>query len=776
MPRFNSPRRIVINALVILVLIVTGDLAAEAALFERLPHVPANQELRAGAASVITRFRFPDDLRSGDFAGVYLAGFASTPLGEPDALAVAWTEQSSGWFRSWGIQLVSGSEAFRDDPRTNQGGGPLEGRRYLVLSAVDSPTAGHTYETILTYDLESGMVSVWIQDITDGAVVYSGSLHVGIVENAWYATAGSIQASGEFAPLQDVKAFPYVIPRSLTWELVRVEGDEISRLSGLHLDRSYENVALHLRFPGQAEGTVRLQVEQGDSSTELLVADVRGNGALLPLDLRPVLPGKSRLILEYWYDADLLFSESRAISAGQVSVALHPELSMVAGSDGTDILGILQVSRDGFLPGFEIRLLYTIRVASRATPLNSGWHVDVGAVDVPVPAGDGNTEVPFRIRLRRADEYLDETEVYVSIVPHLTDTSDIALTQTGIWMQALGPRNIPFPEVGDYHVLRGDFHIHTTLSDGELTPQERTWESYMYGYDAIALTDHRWTTAGYDLSIDLANSLGLILIRGFETGIDQREHFVVLDIDTDYVLHDEHHWALEPGTDRVFYQDKVRDIIAHGGYIFYAHPGSIYVAPPTYDHPDREYGWTEEVAWMIEHGYLSGVEVKANYEAPRRDTAFRWALDYGLTLLETSDIHKPRDFENSSQAPVTLVLVTEATDRGVMEALRAGRTLIWRSSQLRGKEEWLGPFLSAVVDAQLIEDNGEFFIEIRNLSGLTLLGLATVGTDAAQRIMLSPHVTVRIPAGRDAETLHIRWTNVWSAPAQLYETVHTVRR
>ena len=49
---------------------------------------------------------------------------------------------------------------------------------------------------------------------------------------------------------------------------------------------------------------------------------------------------------------------------------------------------------------------------------------------------------------------------------------------------------ILFPEVEGYQVLKGEFHIHTLYSDGQVTPEVRVYEAWRDGLDVLAITDH----------------------------------------------------------------------------------------------------------------------------------------------------------------------------------------------------------------------------------------------------------------------------------------------
>ena len=49
---------------------------------------------------------------------------------------------------------------------------------------------------------------------------------------------------------------------------------------------------------------------------------------------------------------------------------------------------------------------------------------------------------------------------------------------------------IILPQVKGFNVYKGDFHVHTSYSDGTVTPGARVSEAWLDGLDIIAITDH----------------------------------------------------------------------------------------------------------------------------------------------------------------------------------------------------------------------------------------------------------------------------------------------
>lgn len=75
---------------------------------------------------------------------------------------------------------------------------------------------------------------------------------------------------------------------------------------------------------------------------------------------------------------------------------------------------------------------------------------------------------------------------------------------------------------------KGDFHIHSTASDGNCTPGEIVVLAQKRGVDIIALTDHN-TTAGLNEAIKYGNDIGVKVIPGVELSTkynDTRVHIL----------------------------------------------------------------------------------------------------------------------------------------------------------------------------------------------------------------------------------------------------------
>jgi len=317
-----------------------------------------------------------------------------------------------------------------------------------------------------------------------------------------------------------------------------------------------------------------------------------------------------------------------------------------------------------------------------------------------------------------------------------------------------------FPRVGAYEVLKCDFHIHTKHSDGDLTSVERVDEAVKNGYDAIAITDHG-TFKSYEEALPRANELGLVLIRGMETGLEEREHLVALNLDPSYQPKNPHEWALTDGQPKVFYQQQWPKLgkDAHA-FVIYAHP---------------HMGLSEPVLWAIKQGLVHGIEVKNGVVEKDWNTtnshgtwfypqALDWAIEHNLTLFANSDMHETRNAKNS---PATLVLAEKRTVDGVMDALRAGRTIAWFDGMLWGKQEILAQVMQTAVTVSA--DGGKITIENKSPIALT----AALITDApGATLTIKPGDLTTVPITAPVGEIAIRWENLWVTSTTNLETTY----
>lgn len=75
--------------------------------------------------------------------------------------------------------------------------------------------------------------------------------------------------------------------------------------------------------------------------------------------------------------------------------------------------------------------------------------------------------------------------------------------------------------------MRADLHLHTTASDGELTPEQLVCRAAQEGFDLIAVTDHD-SMAGIAQAREKAEALGLQVLTGVELSCGAQKEIHIL--------------------------------------------------------------------------------------------------------------------------------------------------------------------------------------------------------------------------------------------------------
>jgi len=304
-----------------------------------------------------------------------------------------------------------------------------------------------------------------------------------------------------------------------------------------------------------------------------------------------------------------------------------------------------------------------------------------------------------------------------------------------------------FPKVGKYEVLACDFHMHTTYSDGGIRPRERVLEAYRQGYDAIAISDHGRTEAYYD-ALNLANALGIILIRAFESGMAGQEHFVVLNAPDGYTPVDAHNWAMTKDGPTAFYQDQLETIAKLGGLVIYAHP---------------HVGYREPVLWAVKRGLIQGLEVKNGVVGSGWNTvqshgsycypsAFDFALKNKLAIIANSDSHGPR----AAKSEITYVLVRKRSVKGILDAIKAQRTFAYFDGMVWGPGKLLADTFKAGI-AITEADSDAKYVRIHNRGPIPL----KIRRSEAAVIDIGPYGEAMVPVKDAVSGMSWELENVW---------------
>ncbi len=336
-------------------------------------------------------------------------------------------------------------------------------------------------------------------------------------------------------------------------------------------------------------------------------------------------------------------------------------------------------------------------------------------------------------------------------------------------------RDAPFPAVFGpssagataepirYEVLRGDFHMHTPHSDGKIAPVDRVIEAWQHGYDVIAITDHRNFHA-YAEALPVAETLGVVLMRGMETGLGGKEHLVALDFAADYQPRNPHQWAEAEGQAQVFYQEQWQRLSGAGGYVLYAHP---------------HVGLRETMLWGIRDGLLRGIEVKNDVVGSGWNTveshgthwypfALDWAVEHNLAVFANSDVHGSR---GDAEQAVTLVLASDRSREAVREALDAGRTVACFNGMLCAHRSVLELLMASLVDVSIKETSDErVFLRLHNRGPVELAAeIAGVPVDP---VALGTYQKVLVGLRRKPDVVTVTWKNLWTRSTENLTTTH----
>ena len=300
---------------------------------------------------------------------------------------------------------------------------------------------------------------------------------------------------------------------------------------------------------------------------------------------------------------------------------------------------------------------------------------------------------------------------------------------------------IILPQVKGYNCYKGDFHIHTSYSDGRVNPAGRVVEAWLDGLDVIAITDHyegrsgerrffkviapyfnggeplKYQSAGkaksvkadfnaiHQEAVDQVEKSGypMLLIKGCEMarGAETHGHFNALFLQDLNGLYDA---DLEVAFKRVKEQ---------GGIIIHNHPAWKRKTSDKTEFHERVYSL----------GLIDGVEVVNGYTFYPH--IVRRCIDEGLTMFGNTDEHGTtahRFRQNGNLRTMTIIFAKELTEKAIKDAILKHRTIAYSGGYLIGEESWLIEFLNAAVDCRLtaVKEKNEHIYMLTNQSSIPL--------------------------------------------------------
>ena len=233
------------------------------------------------------------------------------------------------------------------------------------------------------------------------------------------------------------------------------------------------------------------------------------------------------------------------------------------------------------------------------------------------------------------------------------------------------------PELIELGDIRGDLHMHTTLSDGHASVEEMAAAARELGYEYIAITDHSASHGfGDDVQPDellrrleeirSLLDLGITVLAGTETNVlpdgslDYEDHvleqldWVIASLHTSFRLNE------KKQTDRMLraMEHPLVDAIGH----------------PTGRLLERREPYPLDLDRVIAKAVETGTFLEINANPDRRDlndVYARAAAEAGVTLLVDSDAHWPDTLKNMRYGVAT-------ARRAWLTAANVGNTRPWK--------------------------------------------------------------------------------------------------
>ena len=342
--------------------------------------------------------------------------------------------------------------------------------------------------------------------------------------------------------------------------------------------------------------------------------------------------------------------------------------------------------------------------------------------------------------------------------------------------QHLVRQKTTFPDVDNFVVLKGDFHMHTVFSDGNVWPTERIMEAYHDDLDVIAITDHleiqRYkkdipTSAdlnrSYEIAGEAAKKYNILLVKGTEI---TRE---VAPGHSNAIFIKDATPLFNPTNNEKPRAAKGYDVAVNlaneqGGFVFYNHPFHALA--------DDKVVMPQQVDELISKGKIQGIEV-VNGDRFSKE-GYNWAIERNLTLISNSDAHSSMPLAMSNQdlahRAMTLVFAKDRSLESVREALDAHRTLMWWRNNVVGRKDLLEKFVRAcipVVKYTYEKDQLSFFMENKSSQRFVMEPISTDEFFIAHPVVLSPNCEANVSVGikkSDSKevTIKFRVMNAWT--------------
>ena len=363
-----------------------------------------------------------------------------------------------------------------------------------------------------------------------------------------------------------------------------------------------------------------------------------------------------------------------------------------------------------------------------------------------------------------------------SAMAQAVHTPSIGKTGIRLYNQPAHRTEIILPQVKGYNIYKGDFHVHTIYSDGEVTPRERVREAWYDGLDIIALTDHL-ELRSYEKFMLKAHApynpdgKPYEYIRGGAGNKTDHNTPIYCDLDATYdeavqyakneeipimVIRGTEIWrnASTVGEYNAFFLKDITDIACpdiiesikrakdQGAIVIHNHPGW---RRKTMDK-------SEEQEKIYATKMLDGIEVIGG------STLYPKMIDRcvneKLTIFANTDLHRtsaqyyPRGGEIFRT--MTFILAKDCTEKAIKDALLKRRTIGYAANNLIGEEKWLEEFLNAAVECKVVAVNDKK--EHRSFQLTNHCSVPFILRRGKTIYTLNPFQSLRVNFGKDKKT------------------------
>ena len=368
-------------------------------------------------------------------------------------------------------------------------------------------------------------------------------------------------------------------------------------------------------------------------------------------------------------------------------------------------------------------------------------------------------------------------------------------------------RIINFPNTEKYKVIVADLHTHSVFSDGAVWPNVRVEEAVRDGIDLLAITEHLEyqphiddiphpdRNRSFDIAEDIAKNKDLTVINGAEITrmfppghinaifIEDANKLIYLDeakiSEAKEILKEVPEESLTNYEDLSWLEDAalaslwpVKSALIEArnqnAFTFWNHPAwssEEFIGQPMLREIHKEF---------FRDNLLHGIEV-ANGDGYSEE-AFRIALEYGLTVIGTSDVHGLIDWDYPSSIgahrPVTLILSESNSSDAIKSSLFSGKTVVWFKNNLIGLENNILELTNSYLKAKKVEilENSDIArVEIENVSDvrfiIQVLDQSSV-VNESNLIEIAPNekTVLQIDDGIDKGSLDVKILNAFIAP------------